>query len=56
MKSRLTDNFAKNVVMKHFDYSIHDDLKNAEYIDQNGLFVGNHHYPIDEAVDTLAKL
>lgn len=46
-------NFAKNEVMKHFDYSIHGELKNADYIDQNGLFVGNHHYPIDEAVEAL---
>ena len=46
-------NFAKNEVMRHFDYSIHGELKNADYIDQNGLFVGNHHYPIDEAVEAL---
>lgn len=49
-------NFAKNEVMKYFDYAIHGDLKNADYIDQNGLFVGNHHYPIDEAVEVLASV
>lgn len=49
-------NFAKNEVMKYFDYSIHGQLKNADYIDQNGLFVGNHHYPIPEAVDALANI
>ena len=49
-------NFARNEVMKYFDYSIHQDLVNADYIDQNGLFVGNHHYPIPEAVDALSKL
>lgn len=49
-------NFAKNEVMKYFDYSVHQDLKNADYIDQNGLFVGNHHYPIPDAIETLAKL
>jgi CDP-4-dehydro-6-deoxyglucose reductase, E1 len=47
-------NFAKNEVMNYFDYSIHSDLKNAEYIDANGLFIGNHHYPVDEALETLA--
>jgi len=49
-------NFAKNEVMKYFDYDIHGALTNADYIDANGLFVGNHHYPIPEAIDALAAL
>ncbi len=49
-------NFAKNEVMKYFDYSIHGTLKNANYIDANGLFVGNHHYPIPEMFIILAGL
>jgi CDP-6-deoxy-D-xylo-4-hexulose-3-dehydrase len=49
-------NFAKNEVMKFFDYSIFGDLKNAEYIDQNGLFVGNHHYDISDAIHILKSL
>lgn len=49
-------NFAKNPVMQHFDHDIHGTLKNAEYIDANGLFVGNHHYPIAEAIEVLAQV
>ncbi|MBU3000706.1 DegT/DnrJ/EryC1/StrS family aminotransferase [Roseovarius nubinhibens] len=49
-------NFAKNEVMKYFDYEIHGSLTNADYIDAQGLFVGNHHYPIPEAVDALADI
>jgi CDP-6-deoxy-D-xylo-4-hexulose-3-dehydrase len=49
-------NFAKNEVMKYFDYDIHGALTNADYIDSHGLFVGNHHYPIAEAVEALAGL
>lgn len=49
-------NFAKNEVVKYFDSEVHGTLKNAEHIDQNGLFVGNHHYPIPEAFSALAKL
>lgn len=49
-------NFAKNEVMKYFDYSIHGTLTNADYIDQNGLFVGNHHYDISEAIDVLYSI
>jgi CDP-4-dehydro-6-deoxyglucose reductase, E1 len=46
-------NFAKNEVVRHFDHEIHGDLKNAQHIDEYGLFVGNHHYPVEAAIDTL---
>jgi len=49
-------NFAKNEVVKYFDSEVHGELKNSEYIDKNGLFVGNHHYPICEAIATLGAL
>ena len=49
-------NFAKNEVVKYFDSEVHGVLKNAEHIDQNGLFVGNHHYPIPDAFAALANL
>lgn len=49
-------NFAKNEVVKYFDSSTHGQLKNAQHIDQFGLFVGNHHYPIPDAFEALAIL
>lgn len=49
-------NFAKNEVVKYFDSEVYGTLKNAEHIDQNGLFVGNHHYLIPEAFAALATL
>ncbi|MDD4962485.1 MAG: DegT/DnrJ/EryC1/StrS family aminotransferase [Gallionella sp.] len=49
-------NFAKNEVVKYFDSEVHGTLKNAEHIDQNGLFVGNHHYPIPDAFAALSTL
>ena len=48
-------NFAKSDVVKYFDYEIYGTLKNAEHIDQHGLFIGNHHYPIVEAIDALVR-
>ena len=42
--------------MRHIPHEIHGSLPNAQYIDANGLFVGNHHYPIPEAVTALAGL
>jgi CDP-4-dehydro-6-deoxyglucose reductase, E1 len=52
----VTGNFAKNEVMKYFDYTVHDELKNSDYIDAHGVFIGNHHYGIETAVDALATL
>lgn len=52
----VSGNFAKNEVLKHFDHSIHGTLEHADYIDQNGLFIGNHHYPIDAAIEVLRDI
>jgi CDP-6-deoxy-D-xylo-4-hexulose-3-dehydrase len=52
----VTGNFAKNEVVKYFDHDIHGELKNAEYIDANGLFIGNHHFPLPEAFEALGQL
>lgn len=49
-------NFAKNEVVRYFNADIPDALPNAELIDVQGLFIGNHHYPIDEAIDALRRL
>lgn len=49
-------NFAKNPVVKYFNHVIHGKLSSAEYIDKNGLFVGNHHYPIPDAMKALRSL
>ncbi len=49
-------NFAKNEVVKYFDSEVHGILKNAEHIDKNALFVGNHHYPISEAFSALKDI
>lgn len=48
-------NFAKNEVIKYFDYEIFGELKNAQWIDRNGLFVGNHQYDIRDRIDLLVK-
>ncbi len=52
----VSGNFAKNEVLKYYDHSISGALHNADYIDRNGLFVGNHHYPIPAAIEALAGL
>jgi len=49
-------NFVKNDVIKYFDYEVHGDLRNANLVDENGLFVGNQHYSIKEEIDSLFKI
>lgn len=49
-------NFTKNPVMRHIPHTIFGELTNADYIHQNGLFIGNHHYSIEDAIDILCKI
>jgi CDP-6-deoxy-D-xylo-4-hexulose-3-dehydrase len=35
-------NFTKNKVIEYMDYSISGNLTNADYIHENGFFIGNH--------------
>tara|TARA_B100000795_G_scaffold269870_1_gene260819 strand:+ start:2684 stop:3850 length:1167 start_codon:yes stop_codon:yes gene_type:complete len=49
-------NFAKNEVTKYFDSEVHGDLKNAEYIDKNGIYIGNNHCPMPDIFLALEKL
>ncbi|UJB33571.1 DegT/DnrJ/EryC1/StrS aminotransferase family protein [Chromobacterium sp. Beijing] len=52
----VTGNFAKNPVVQYFDHEVVGQLENANHIDKLGLFVGNHHYPIPEAIEAIASL
>jgi CDP-6-deoxy-D-xylo-4-hexulose-3-dehydrase len=46
-------NFTTNPVIDHLDHSIHGSLENAKVVDTDGLFVGNHHYPLIDEIDHL---
>lgn len=48
-------NFAKNEVVKYFNSEVFGELKNAEYIDTKGLFVGNNQVDIRHQIDLLNK-
>jgi len=52
----ISGNFARNEVMKYFDADIVGDLTNADHIDTNGLFVGNHHHPTADAIAALRTI
>ncbi len=47
-------NFARNEVVSRFmNHSVHDELVNADYMDQRGLFIGNHHFPLEAQMELL---
>lgn len=49
-------NFARNKVLKHFNYEIKGDLKNSDYLDRNGIVIGNNHADLTEAIKILKKI
>jgi len=42
--------------MKYFDYEVHQELKNADYLHENGFFVGNSQVSLEKEINFLAKL
>lgn len=53
----VTGNFLKNTeALNYFDYEVSGALVNAEYIDEHGLFVGNHQTPIKEQIELLLSV
>ena len=49
-------NFTKNKVLKYFDYEVYDKLDNSDYIDANGLYIGNHSYDLKDEITQLSKI
>jgi len=52
----VTGNFTRNEVMKYFDYEIHDELKNADYLHDNGFFIGNSQVCLEDEIKYLAEV
>ena len=49
----VTGNFARQPVIKYLNCDVSQELTNADYLDRNGLFIGNHHYDISEQLQLL---
>lgn len=47
-------NFTRNPVMTYLDAIVPDVLPSADKIHVDGLFVGNHHYPVYDGIDYIA--
>jgi len=53
----VTGNFLKNTeVLEYFDYEVSGTLDAAEYLDEHGLFVGNHQNDIEKEIKLLATI
>lgn len=50
----VSGNFTRNPVLKLMDHELHGPMTNAEQIDRDGFFIGNHHYDIAEAIEAVA--
>lgn len=46
-------NFTRNPVMKYLTAEVPDSLPAADKVHDDGLFVGNHHFPVLEGIDRL---
>jgi CDP-6-deoxy-D-xylo-4-hexulose-3-dehydrase len=53
----VTGNFLKNSeVLEYFDYEVGSSMEAAEYIEEHGLFVGNHQNDIEKEIRILADI
>ncbi len=52
----VTGNFARNEVLKYFNYEIHKNLTNANHLHDNGFFVGNSHENLFSNIRLLKKI
>lgn len=49
-------NFTRNPVMVHLDAIVPSSLPAADKVHVDGLFIGNHHYPVHEGIDLVAEV
>ena len=49
-------NFCKSESIKYIDHEIHGEIKNADLVDKNGLFIGNHHWDCSEIFERIFEI
>ena len=53
----VTGNFVKNKeVLEFFDYEVFGSMLEAEHLDTNGLFIGNHHIDVSKELEQIRAL
>ncbi|MGH9600168.1 MAG: hypothetical protein ACRD27_09900, partial [Terracidiphilus sp.] len=46
-------NILRHPVINYLPHSVHGALREADYLHDHGLFVGNHHFPIGDEIESL---
>ena len=49
----VSGSFVKQPVIKYLDVDLTQDLSNSDYVHENGLFIGNHHFDIRSKLDII---
>ena len=52
----VTGNFVRNPVLTHLEHADIGALPNADKLHDDGLFVGNHHFPIIDKLELLERV
>jgi CDP-6-deoxy-D-xylo-4-hexulose-3-dehydrase len=52
----VSGNFTRNPVVDYYDYSVFGTLANADFLHENGFFVGNHHFDCGEKLRKILDL
>ena len=52
----VTGNFTRNEAMNYFDYEVYQELKNADYLHENGFFVGNSQVDLKNKIKYLKEI
>ena len=52
----VSGNFLRSRAIDYFNYSVHGELENANYLHDNGLFIGNHHIDMTKSIEYLHKI
>ena len=46
----MTGDFTKSPSIKYYDHLVCGNLPNTKWVEEHGIFVGNHHTPIDWSI------
>lgn len=49
-------NFTRNPVMRHYDAIVPEELPAADRVHDDGLFIGNHHFPVHAGIDRVHEV
>ena len=49
----VSGSFVKQPVIKYLNVDLTQDLSNSDYVHENGLFIGNHHFDIRSKLDLI---